>query len=202
MAYIAILTICIITGIFSASNYLENEIEVRNKMFKEIKINKGWMNLLYFKKRYSILNFCLIERILGYIVSVLLVIILIIIYLFDLDNNYYYLSKFFMITFWIGVFNALFIFIIVIIGKLQQKYSFGDLKNDKKSLDIKEYSWEKYMPFAGDVCMFKEQGFKYLRAEEWYKDGEFGYGKTEMYFSTNPPNELKRYLQNLDIICK
>lgn len=199
---IILIIIMISAGMFSLSNRIDIEIELRNKILKDVYLDKNYKKILFFKQKNQVLNIALYERILGFIFVIISIITIILFYFFNIDENYYYIGRLFWILICIAMINIFCISAFFIYGKLQQKYSFWDLKNDKKNIDIKEYRWNKYIPFAGDVCMFKEQGFKYLRAEEWYKDGEFCFGKTEMYFNTNPPNELKRYLQNLDIICK
>lgn len=202
MFNIILIIIMISAGMFSLSNRLDIEIQLRNKILKDVYLDKNYKKILFFKQKNQVLNIALYERTLGFIFVIISIITIILFYFLNINENYYYIGRLFWILICIGMLNIFYVYTFFIYDRLKQKYSFGDLKNDNKSLDIKEYSWNKYMPFAGDVCMFKEQGFKYLRADEWYKDGEFGYGKTEMYFSTNPPNELKRYLQNLDIICK
>lgn len=50
MIFILFATLIIVGGAFSASNYLENEILVRNKLFKQINVNTGYKNLLFFRK--------------------------------------------------------------------------------------------------------------------------------------------------------
>lgn len=202
MFNIIVIMIMISAGMFSLSNRMDIEIKLRNKILKNVYLDKSYKKILFFKQKNQVLNMALYERILGFIFATFSITTITIFYFFNINENYYYIGRLFWVLICIGMINIFCVSAFFIYAKLQQKYSFGDLKNDKKNIDIKEYSWNKYIPFTGDVCMFKEQGFKYLRAEEWYNDGKFGFGKTEMYFNTNPPNELKRYLQNLDIICK